>query len=385
MPLGAVRPRPALAVLLFVSVAAGLTLAAQPQTPRLLTEGVFHLLVLPPGSTEVLLSQSGRRAAVGAVTFNMDRSMPERLVVVVDLAAPRIVWQRSLPSATCCAFPVLAATPEGDAVAVGGAEQTLLFTPDGRQDFVATLNDRRLHSALNVSDDGRLIVIGEWEGRIAAFERGRKAPLWKREVGQDLMAIAVSGNAEVVVAASRREVLLFRARDGVLLSRREYGPARIAAVAISRDGDRAGLVWKRQDERMVLEFIERGRPVWVRELHFGTVPLLQMDEQGRWLAVADLLGRQAALYSSRSEVVWKAAGAGRVAIGVAPDGSRAAMAAGNVVEIRSLPSGRTAWRDRLPGVAHLMRLAGPRLAILGSVKNEGLPDRIWFVEVSGSR
>jgi len=290
---------PVLLVLLVVIVATSLRLAAQPPTPRLLPEGSAKLLVLPFGSTDVLLSRSGGRAAVAAVTFNQKRDVPERLVLVVDLVAPAIAWHRSLHSATCCAFPVLAATPEGDTIAVGGAEQTLLYTPDGKAAFAATLNDGRLHTALGISDDGRLIVVGEWEGRLAAFERGREAPLWAGEVGQDLMALAVSGNGQVVVAASREEVLLYRAPDGLLLSRRAYGPARIAAVAISRDGSRAGLLWKRRDGRMILEFIERGRSAWARELHAGTVPMLQMDALGRWLATGDLLGRQAALYSSR--------------------------------------------------------------------------------------
>lgn len=370
-----------LTVLFVLAAAADHSPATPFPTPHLVREGPGHLLRLPPGSTDLLVSQSGRAAAIASVIFNLERRVPERLVVGVDLEAGRIAWQRSLPSATCCAFPVLAATPDGGVVALGGGDQTVLFTREGRQVFVATLNDRRLHSAAGISDDGQLLVIGEWEGRMAAFARGRDAPLWTRDVGQELMAIAVSGDGEVVVAASREAILLLRARDGIPLSRREYGPARIAAVAASRDGSRVGLMWKRRDERMILEFIEHGRPVWAKELKIGTVPVLQMDGQGKWLAAGDLLGRQAVLYSSRGELVWTAKLGGRAAIGVAPDGSWAAIASGTALHVRDLESGRTVWRTRNPGVAHLLRLSGTTLAVLGAEREQGLPDRVWFMEV----
>lgn len=376
---------PALAVLFMLAAGVDRSPAAAPPYFHLVREGTGRVLHLPFGSTDLLLSQSGRTVSIASVTFNLERSAPERLVLSVDLVAGRIVWRRSLPSATCCAFPVIAATTDGGLVALGGGQQTALFTREGRQIFAATLNDRRLHSAVGISDDGRLLVVGEWEGRTAAFAPGREAPLWTRDEGQPLMALAMSGNGAVVVAASRREIVLLRARDGVPLSRREYGPVRTAAVAVSRDSSRIGMMWKRSDGRMILEFIERGRLVWTRELEIGTVPMLQMDVQGLWLAAGDLLGRQAVLYSSRGELVWTAKPGGRAAVGVAPDGRLAAMATRNDLSVRDLRSGRTVWRTRISGAAHLLRLRGTTLAVLGAEGEQGLPDRVWFLRVPGWR
>jgi len=360
--------------------------AARATEPRLLQrEGAYRLLLLPPGSTELLLSQDGRWALVDAVTFNSERDMPERIIAVVDLATSRVIWRQALPSASCCEFPVLAATPDGEAIAVGGGEETLLYARTGSRVFAATLGDGRLHSGLGIADDGRLLVVGEWEGRLAAFWRGRTSPLWVRDTGPDLMAVALSGNGEVVAAALRDEWLLLRAADGVLLTRRAYGPVRYAAVAIARNGARVGLVWKRADERMVVQFLERGQTVWTQILDKGTVPLLQMDADGQWLAVGDLLGLQAALLSSKGKLMWRSGGAGRAAVAVAPDGSRAVIAQAPAIEVRDLPSGQTIWRNRLPGVAHLLRVAGRRLAVVGALQNEGLPDRVWLMEIPRSR
>lgn len=360
--------------------------ATQATDPRLLQrEGAYRLLPLPPGSTELLLSQDGRWVLVGAVTFNSERDTPERIIAVVDLVASRVVWWQALSSRTCCAFPVLAVTPDGEAIAVGGGEETLLYARSGSRVFAVPLGDGRLHSSLGIADDGRLLVVGEWEGRLASFRRGQTKPLWVRDTGPDLMAVALAGDGEVVAAALRDEWLLLRATDGALITRRAYGPARYATVAISRNGARVALVWKRADERMVVEFLERGQTVWTQILDKGTVPLLQMDAGGQWLAVGDLLGLQAALLSSKGELMWRSGGAGRAAVAVAPDGSRAAIAQGSAIEVRDLPSGQTIWRNRLPGVAHLLRVAGRRLAVVGALQNEGLPDRVWFVEIARFR
>lgn len=360
--------------------------ATQAMEPRLLQrEGTYRLLPLPFGSNELLLSENGRWASIAAVTFSSERDTPERVVTAVNLTASRIVWRQSLHSVSCCAFPVLAATPDGEAIAVGGGKETLLYARNGSQMFAATLDDGRIHSSLGIADDVRLLVVGEWEGRLAAFRRGRTKPLWVRDTDPDLMAVALSGNGKVVAAALREQWLLLRATDGALLARRAYGPVRYATVAISQDGSRVGLVWKRADERMTVEFIKRGRTVWTRILDKGTVPLLQMDGAGRWVAVGDLLGRQAVLLSSKGKLIWRSGARGRAAVAVAPDGSRAVIAEGPAIKVRVLPSGQTIWRNRLPGAAHLLRLAGPRLAVVGGMQEEGLPDRIWFLDVPGAR
>lgn len=373
------------AAVLFLTSGAGTARISPAAMPQLQRQGIYEELALPPGSTDVLLSREGRWASLCAVTFNPGRSEPERLITVVDVNASRVAWQMALDSPSCCAFPVLSMTPAGDVIAVGGAEQTILYTRTGVPIFTATLDDGRLHSAVGITDDGNLLVIGEWEGRVAAFARGRAKPLWVQDIGPDLMALAVSGDGEAVVAALRAGLMVFRSRDGAVLVNNSYGPARIAMVAVSRDGSRAGLVWKRQDERMILQYVAQGRTVWTRELDVGTVPLLQMDDGGRWLAVGDLLGKQAALYSFRGEKVWDAGRSARVAVAVAPDGSHAAMAEGPSLEVRLLPSGQSIWRNHLPGVGHAMRIAGGTVAVLGSMKSEGLPDRIWFGNIGRPR
>jgi len=199
-------------------------------------------------------------------------------------------------------------------------------------------------------------------------------------VAENVMAVAVSGRGGVAAAALRDRLLLLRLRDGAVLREARYGPARIATLAISTDGDAVGLVWKRDDGRMVVDMVSAGRRLWTRELGPGSVPLLQVDGRGRWLAVGDVLGRQAALLGRSGEIVWTAAGRGAVA--VAPDGRSFAVAQGTGLEIRTLPAAKLISRRRLPGVVHLIRLTGPRVAVLGSADPDaGLPDRAWFADI----
>ncbi len=263
---------------------------------------------------------------------------------------------------------------------VGGGEETPVYGQDGWQMFSVTLTDGRVHSMASVSHDGKFLVIGEAEGRVAAFARARSVPLWVEELQGRLLALTLSGNGKVVAAVLRDQWLLLRAADGSVMTRRVYGPARIATTAVSWDGGRMGLLWKRLDGRMVVEFLNQRRIVFARELGRGTVPLLQMDDRGHWLAVGDVLGMTAALYSSTGRLVWEGREIRRAAVAVAPDGSQAAVAQGRSVQVLSLPSGRPIWRSRLPGAPHLLRLAGPRLAILGSLGlDAGIPDRVWFL------
>jgi len=359
-----------------------LLLSARTLTDRL---SLFHDLPLPAGSSDVLLSRGGTLAVIATVTFDREGGRPARVLQVVDPRASRAVWRRWLPAPACCALPVLAMTPGGDMIALGGAEQTDVYNRQGVRLFATGLDDGRLHSAADIDNAGRWLVIGEWEGTLAAFESGR-GRLWMRSGGESVMAVAVAGSGGVVAAALRDRVLLLRLGDGAALHEIPYGPARIAAVSISADGTLVGLVWKREDGRMVAEALSGGRRRWTRVLGPGSVPLLQMDEQGRWLAVGDLLGRQAALLGPRGEATWRAPGPERVAAAVAPDGRWFAIARGAVIEVRMLPSGRIVWRGRSPGTVHLLRLAGGRLAVLGSADPDaGIPDRAWFAYISSLR
>lgn len=369
------------AAALIAAVLAGMT-PVSGQEGGVDRQGIFNVLPLTPGSTDILLSKDGRLAVVASVTFNRERSEPERVLLLAEPGTRRVLWRRSLPSPHCCAFPAVAMSQGAETVVLGGAERTLVFGQDGAQVFAATLADGRLHSTVAVADDGQGPVVGEWEGRIAAFDRGASAPLWVRDVDGNLMGIALAGNGEVLAAALRGQWLLLRARDGAELARRAYGPARIAAVAISRIGSRAAVVWKREDGRMVVEASERGRTAWVRDLGQGTVPLLQLDDSGRWLAVGDLLGLQAVVLSFDGRVLWKATGPPRTTAAVDREGVRAVVGQGSHVAVRSLPDGRMIWQSRMPGVPHLLRLAGPRLAVLGTPDPAaGVPDRIWFAQL----
>lgn len=370
--------------LVLVVLLAGLAGAAPPAgvADGLQSEGGYATLGLPPGSSDVLVSRDGTLAAIATVTFDRGAGKPARVLQVIDPAVGRVTWRRSLPSPSCCAFPVLAMTPEGDAIALGGGEQTFVYDRWGTRRFAAGLDDGRLHSAAGVDDAGRRLVVGAWEGTLAAFELGR-ARLWVHHVDKNVMAVAVSGRGGVAAAALRDRLLLLRLRDGTLLHEIPYGPARIAAIAVSSDGDVIALAWKRDDGRMVAEVIAAGRRRWRRDLGPGSVPLLQMDERGRWLAVGDLLGRQAALLGPAGQVTWIVRRPARGAAAVAPDGRWFATAQGSVVEIRMLPSGRTVWGGRLPGTVHLLRLAGRWLAVLSSTDSDaGIPDRVSFVELS---
>ncbi len=342
--------------------------------------GGDHDLALPAGSTDVVLSADGRWAWVATVTFNAEEAVPQRVVSLVDLDRRSVVWRRALPSPTCCAFPVLAATAAADAAAMGGAEQTVLFDRQGRVAGLAALGDGGLHTAAALTDDGRLLAVGESRGRVAVFVEGRR--VWVKEMPSPLLALALSADGSVLAAVLRDRWILVRPRDGALLHSGGYGPARVAAAATSHDGRRVAIVWKRQDQVMDVMAIERGQRLWGKSLGPGTVPLLQVDRAGRWLAVGDLLGRQAAVYTFDGIPLWQMGGAVRSAAAVSPDGRRAAVAAGREVEVRTLPAGRTVWRGRLPGVPHLLRTAGPRLAaLLSADPKAALPDRLWWTDI----
>lgn len=318
---------------------------------------------------------------VATVAFDRKTAAPARVIQAVELPTHHIAWRRRLPSPSCCAFPVVAMTPRGWPIALGGAEQTTVYDSRGTSIFTAALDDGRLHSTVAMDREGLSLVVGQWEGTVAAFAVGR-GRLWVRRFGANVFAVAVSGRGGVAAAALRNRLVLLRLRDGAVLRAIPYDSSRTGAVAVSEIGDRVGLVRKREDGWMVVEVFSAGRRSWKRELGPGTVPLLQMDELGRWLAVGDLLGRQAAVFGPSGEVVWQAAGGARAAAAVAPDGRTYAAGAGSLVEIRALPSGRTVWRSRLPDAVHLLRLAGGRLAALGAADPEaGIPDRAWFARV----
>lgn len=227
--------RPARSLRLLLVVAALLS-ALVPPWPAVLAEpsllhrqGVFRGMKIPPGASDVLLSPDGTRAFVSTTTFNRGRQKPETVVLGIGLRTSRVVWRRTLPSLSCCAFPVWAMTSAGDALAVAGAAaRTVVYSPDGAPVFSAALTDSRLPGAVAIGDDGRLLVVGE-QSRVAAFTPGRPAPLWVREKAGDILALTLAGGGEVIAAALRGEWLLLRARDGAVILRRPYGPARVAA------------------------------------------------------------------------------------------------------------------------------------------------------------
>ncbi|MGQ0550343.1 MAG: YncE family protein [Armatimonadota bacterium] len=372
----------ALAGLLVVMV--GLASAGGTSTD-LEREAGHGLLRLPRSSVaDVLLSENGQLAVANAVTFDREKGFPERLVYVVDLQARRLHSHLVLPAVSCCAFPVFSTTSDGQVVAIGGADRVELFSPSGAKLMDAALKDPAFNTALKLSRDGRIIVAGQSSGRITAFQRGRPEPLWSTQIGEDLLDLAISGDGRTVVAATLEAVSILAGASGSVLKRIPLEPALPVAVAPTVKGDRIAIAWKRdpwqsRDARVVVAMLSNGRWVWRHTLQEGTIPLVQVDAWGKWVAVGDLMGAQGALVSGTGKIAWRS-DAKRAAVTVASDG-RAAIAEGSRVEIRD-PAGQVIWRGTLPGMAHLLRLAGPTLAVLGSKDSRDVvADHLWFVHI----
>ncbi len=120
------------------------------------------MVALPPGLTDVPLAENGSRAVATSVTFNGQQGIPERGVTVVDVHSGQVRWKQNLPAASCCAFPVFAATPDARWIAVGGTRRVDLFRADGVRVASLELNESgSLNNALELSRNGRRLVAGQ--------------------------------------------------------------------------------------------------------------------------------------------------------------------------------------------------------------------------------
>lgn len=355
--------------------------------PVLEREGGHLTLRIPEGVADVLLSEDGQFAAVNIVTFDPVRNFPARVVLAVDLRAQRVTSRISLPTVDCCGFPVFSLTSDGRVIAVGGADRVALFSRDGRKLLDVQLPDLTLNTELKLSRDGRLVVAGQSSGRITALLRGRKVPVWTTPVGGDLLDLTVAGDGSSVSALTPQAILVLAGSDGSIVRRVPVGGSFIATVASSQDGNPLTLAWKGDawssdaaTRGTVVALLSRKGWTWRRNFGEGSFPLLQIDAVGRWVAIGDAMGLQGALISATGEVVWRSA-ARRAAVGVSSDG-RPVIGQGSRLEIRDAGGRETTWRGTVLGAAHLLRLEGRTLAVVGSRDPQsGLADRVWFLRV----
>ncbi|GBD30290.1 hypothetical protein HRbin32_01393 [bacterium HR32] len=340
--------------------------------------GLYSVMRLPAGVTDLILSEDGGRAVAASVVYDLKRSTPKRVVTAMDVRAGRIVWQRTLPAVSCCSFPVFSATRDVEWVAVGGAQDVVLFTfagqPAGR---IGRRSGLALNNVVRMDGDGSWAVAGQADGQLVGFTvRGGRVH-WRAHAGGELVDLAL-GNHGDLAAVTLEEVVVLSGTPPAPRYRMKVGPAPAAAAA----GLPGGFVvaWRGTDDRLRLGFVEEGRWRWRRLLGGATVPVLQVDAWGRWIAVSDFLGDGAWLVSRDGEVVWR--GVRRPTTAAMGRDGRVVLITGDQMEVRSPGSRQMLWRARLPGRAHAVRLGGPVLAVLGSKDVAAvLPDHLWLFRV----
>jgi hypothetical protein len=375
----AARGGPARRVVLLALVAGGV--AAWGAAGASGVRGVAPATVsLPPGVTELVLAEDGSRAAAVTVTFDRQRGLPERAVVVVEAPAGRVLWRANLPAVSCCDFPVFSTTPDVRQLALGGARGVEVFRSDGVR--VASLDLGQvgsLNSALQLWSDGRGLVAGQVDGELKAFALPAPRLLWRAAVGSALLGLVLNEASGEVLSLTAEGFVALEGRRGTLRYRvRARGVPVAAAFAAGR-----GFVvaWKGADEVLGVGFLEGGSWRWQRRLGRVTVPLLEGDPSARWVAVSDFLGHAAWLLGAGGRLLWSADGT-PAAVGLDRQGL-AALVTKDVLEVRAPGAGAVRWRTRLPGRAHLVRLSGGVLAVLGSQDMQAvLPDRMWLWRVS---
>jgi len=331
---------------------------------------------LPPGVTELVLAEDGSRAVVVTVTFDRQREVPERAVVVVQAPAGQVLWRANLPAVGCCNFPVLSTTRNARQVAVGGAQGVDVFRSDGLR--VASLDLGQvgsLNTGLQLWADGRGLVAGQVEGVVKAFALPRPRLLWRAAVGSALLGVSLNEASGEVLALTAEGFVGLEARGGTV---RYRVPARGVPVAAASAAGRGFVVgWKGADEVLRVGFLEGGRWRWNRALGRVTVPLFEADPSARWVAVSDFLGRTAWLLGAGGRLLWTAEGT-PAAVGLDPGGP-VAVATEDVLEVRAPGAGAVRWRTRLEGRAHVVRLRSGVLGVLGSPDRQSvLPDRLWL-------
>lgn len=342
-------------------------------------QGPYATLPLPAGVTDLVLSADGTRAVATSVTYNLKRSVPERIVTAVDTGSARVLWQRALAAVSCCAFPVFSATPDVEWVAVGGANDVDVFRFTGTHVARWSLGPGpALNNVVRIDRSGRRVVAGQTDGWIGAFALGEVGPVWRAHAGADLLDLALGTDGEVA-ASTLEGVVVLSGTPPAPRYRVQIGPVPVVVLAGVERG--FAVVWRGTDERLRIGILDGGRWRWRRVLGRATVPVLHADRSGRWIAISDFLGEGAWLVSGDGRIPWQAQHPPAAAT-VVPDG-RAVLVRQDRVEVASAGAWQLLWQGRLPGRAHGVRLGGPVLAVLGSKDLRSvLPDQLWLFRVT---
>ncbi len=293
--------------------------------------GPYAVVPLPPGVTDMVLSENGSSVAATSVIFNQQRGIPEQVVTVVDPRSGRVRWRANLPAASCCAFPVFAATPDVRWIAVGGATRVELFRGDGaRTASLELAGSGSLNNALRLSRDGGRLVAGQAEGEVTTFALHPPRRLWHVRVERALLDLALRTDGEEVAVVTSDAVVGLSSREGKVRYRVPLD--RVVVAAAAEAGRGFAVAWKGAEETLTVGVLEGGRWRWRRTLGRVTVPLLQTDPSGRWTAVSDFLGQGAWLLDRDGQLAWRASRA-PAAVGLGPNG-RVAAVRGDLLEVR---------------------------------------------------
>ncbi len=330
-----------------------------------------------------------------ALTFALDLPVDDAGNVAIfasrlDLVSRSVVWTTSSPNPSCCAFPVLVATPDGSTILVG-SDAIYLLDSEGRvvrREAVLAEGEAALGGAL--SADGQRAVVTTSEGRVLGLERERTGLAWTLNTKQPEVAAALSRDGRVIVIATPNEVRLAAWAAGeprtlehrALLSRPSW-----ISVGIDATGERYAVVSMPPGGEARLSLYAQGQPAPLAEaiIPGARLPEVTVTPNGTLAVVTStwVAGAGAIVPASGAPVIIPADPAGGlVSLAASVQGDRVAILQGRRLQVLRWPSGDVLWARDLDVPGQAVTFAGDWVVVAGSAAgNSVLADRLWAWQV----
>lgn len=361
------------------------------QLPAILAQ---HEDALTVGFSQGLVRLAPAEAA-RALTFALDLPVDDAGNVQVfatrlDLEARRIAWAAGSPNPSCCAFPVLVATPDGSTVLVG-SDAVYLLEGEGRvvrREAALAEGEAALGGAL--SADGQRAVVTTSEGRVLGLERERAGLAWVLNTKQPEVAAAVSRDGRVIAVATPDEVRLaaWTAGEPRWLERRAL-PFRASWVAVGVDatGERYAVVGMPPGGEAQAYLYAQGRstPLAEATIPGARLPEITVTPDGALAVVTStwVAGAGAIVPVAGTPVVVPAdAAGGLVSLAASVLGDRVAVLQGRRLQVLRWPGGDVLWTRDLDVPGQAVTFAGDWVVVAGSATGSSvLTDRLWAWQI----
>jgi hypothetical protein len=330
-----------------------------------------------------------------ALTFALDLPVDDAGNVQVfatrlDLEARRVAWAVGSPNPSCCAFPVLVATPDGSTILVG-SDAIYLLDSEGRvvrREAALAEGEAALGGAL--SADGRRAVVTTSEGRVLGLERERTGLAWTLNTKQPEVAAALSRDGRVIVIATPNEVRLaaWAAGEPRTIERRPL-PFRSSWIAVGIDatGERYAAVGLPLAGEAQAYLYAQGHttPLAEATIPGARLPEITLTPDGALAVVTStwVPGAGAIVPAAGTPVIVPVDPAGGlVSLAASVQGDRVAMLQGRRLQVLRWPGGDVLWDRDLDVPGQAVTFAGDWVVITGSATGSSvLTDRLWAWQV----